>query len=322
MNQLKGQTTKIKNELIDLTKRHQALEETMESEITKLKAKLELQNAIKNEDLALKPSNVDCLTERPPKIPIPPAPLMKSIPAPPPIPGLAIPPPPPFFKLGSFSLKKSSDVSISVKKKITSKHKLPSLNWTPLNPNQIRGTIFIKMQDDLLINSIDFEDFEEKFKLNNDLNYQVNLPATAKCFKKPELLSLLDAGRLRNVSIVLKKIQMDVDEVTLAINDFNLSKLSLENVELLLKAVPNQLEIKQYKNYVKENRDVDLLSLVDRYLMKLTKIENLESKLEIMCVTGNFAERSNLLHSQLTKISTASVSIKYFYIFLFFQQHI
>ena len=38
--------------------------------------------------------------------------------------------------------------SMTIKKKIATKYKLPNLNWTSLKPGQVRGTVFSELDDE------------------------------------------------------------------------------------------------------------------------------------------------------------------------------
>lgn len=38
--------------------------------------------------------------------------------------------------------------SMTIKKKIQTKYKLPNLNWTSLKPGQVRGTVFCELDDE------------------------------------------------------------------------------------------------------------------------------------------------------------------------------
>lgn len=38
--------------------------------------------------------------------------------------------------------------SMTIKKKIPTKYKLPNLNWTSLKPGQVRGTVFSELDDE------------------------------------------------------------------------------------------------------------------------------------------------------------------------------
>lgn len=88
---------------------------------------------------------------------------------------------------------------------------------------------------------------------------------------------------------------MPIDSVVKAINNLDLKQLSLENVELLQKMVPTEAEIKAYKEYVAERKDVNLLTEEDKFMMHLTKVERISSKLSIMNYMGNFFDSLHLI---------------------------
>lgn len=135
---------------------------------------------------------MDCIKTPPPAPPKPPS----NIPAPPPPAGFMPAP----------------NGAMTIKRKVQTKYKLPTLNWIALKPNQVRGTIFNELDDERLHKSIDFADFEEKFKIGmgaNALAGSTELDGLArdfssKRFKKPENISLLEHTRLRNIGKNLK----------------------------------------------------------------------------------------------------------------------
>ena len=128
----------------------------------------------------------------PPPPPPPPGPLQTPI-----SPMVPPPPPPP-------GLMQAPQGAMTIKRKVQTKYKLPTLNWIALKPHQVRGTIFNELDDDRLHQVIDFVDFEEKFKLGvamlngtSEIDGLSNFPS--KRFKKPENISLLEHTRLRNI---------------------------------------------------------------------------------------------------------------------------
>lgn len=106
-------------------------------------------------------------------------------PGPPPLPGMAEPPIP----------------SMTIKRKIVTKFRLPNLNWIALKPQQVKGTVFCELDDEKLMNVIDFEHFEELFKTGNQNGLQKGLPEPFKLLPKPENVTLLDAQRQRNLGM-------------------------------------------------------------------------------------------------------------------------
>lgn len=88
---------------------------------------------------------------------------------------------------------------------------------------------------------------------------------------------------------------MPIDMVTRAINNLDLKQLTLENVEMLQKMTPTEQEIKAYKEYVTDKKDINQLTDEDKFMLQLTKIERLAAKLSIMNYMGNFVECLHLI---------------------------
>nr|XP_050865408.1 formin-like protein isoform X4 [Vespula vulgaris] len=255
-----------------------------------------------------------------------------STPAPPPPPPPPCPPPPPMAPLSPGDHKipppapippppagmmQAPDGAMTIKRKVQTKYKLPTLNWIALKPNQVRGTIFNELDDDRLHNYIDFSDFEERFKIgmsghvangNSELDGLQSFPS--KRFKKPENVSLLEHTRLRNIAISRRKMEMPVEKVIMAVNALDLKVLSLENVELLQRMVPTDQEIKAYREYIIEKKNINLLTEEDKFLMQLGKVERISTKLSIMNYIGNFFDNLHLITPQIHAVISASSTVK------------
>lgn len=89
---------------------------------------------------------------------------------------------------------------------------------------------------------------------------------------------------------------MPIEVVIRAINNLDLKQISLENVEILQKMVPTEQETKAYKEYVIEKKDPNLLTDEDKFMMQLTKVERISSKLSIMNYMGNFFDSLHLIN--------------------------
>ncbi|XP_076674827.1 formin-like protein isoform X2 [Andrena cerasifolii] len=261
------------------------------------------------------------LEQAPPSAPAPPPPPPPPCPPPPPMaslspgdqklpPPVPIPPPP-------AGMMQAPDGAMTIKRKVQTKYKLPTLNWIALKPNQVRGTIFNELDDDRLHNYIDFSDFEERFKIgmgghvangNNEIDGLHSFPS--KRFKKPENVSLLEHTRLRNIAISRRKMEMPVEKVISAVNALDLKVLSLENVELLQRMVPTDQEIKAYREYIIEKKNVNLLTEEDKFLMQLGKVERISTKLSIMNYIGNFFDNLHLITPQIHAVISASSTVK------------
>ncbi|KAK9303760.1 hypothetical protein QLX08_004639 [Tetragonisca angustula] len=261
------------------------------------------------------------LEEPPPSAPAPPPPPPPPCPPPPPMAPLSpgdqkLPPPAPIPPPPA-GMMQAPDGAMTIKRKVQTKYKLPTLNWIALKPNQVRGTIFNELDDDRLHNYIDFSDFEERFKIgmgshvangNNEIDGLHSFPS--KRFKKPENVSLLEHTRLRNIAISRRKMEMPVEKVIMAVNALDLKVLSLENVELLQRMVPTDQEIKAYREYIIEKKNVNLLTEEDKFLMQLGKVERISTKLSIMNYIGNFFDNLHLITPQIHAVISASSSVK------------
>ncbi|KAJ6647920.1 Formin-like protein [Pseudolycoriella hygida] len=257
--------------------------------------------------------------------PVPPPPPAAALAPPPPCP----PPPPALNNKSNSSILTSfvppppapgclqaPDGTMTIKPKIQTKYKLPTLNWIALKPNQVRGTIFNELDDEKLHKQIDFADFEELFKIGiggpmtNGISEVDGLNSHGSKRYKPEKVSVLEHTRLRNIAISRRKLDMPMELVIKAINNLDLKQLSLENVEILQKMVPTEQEIKAFKEYIAEKKDINLLTEEDKFMLQLTKVERISSKLSIMNYMGNFFDSLHLISPQISAIINASTSVK------------
>uniref|UniRef100_A0AAR5PXH6 Formin-like protein n=1 Tax=Dendroctonus ponderosae TaxID=77166 RepID=A0AAR5PXH6_DENPD len=254
----------------------------------------------------------------PPSPPVAPAaPPPPPCPPPPPkppsmmgIPSAPIPPPPAGFM-------QAPEGAMTIKRKVQTKYKLPTINWIALKPNQVRGTIFNELDDDKLYAHIDFGEFEEKFKIgaagylangNSETDGLHTFPS--KRFKKPENVTLLEHTRLRNIAISRRKLEMGPEKVIQAINMLDLKQLSLENVELLQRMVPTEQETKAYREYIQEKKNINILTEEDKFLLQLTKVDRISAKLSIMNYIGNFFDSFHLIQPQIHAVISAANSVK------------
>ncbi|XP_077978511.1 formin-like protein 2 isoform X2 [Glandiceps talaboti] len=248
----------------------------------------------------------------PPPAPPPPPPPSSGPPPPPPPPGG--PPPPP----GGMPPPPPGGVaplpgSVTIKKRVQTKYRLPALNWVAIKPNQIRGTVFSELDDDKVMTEIDFGQFEETFKTKaqpgTDLKRN-GTPRISTRAPKKETITLLESNRLQNLSISKRKIDVTNDNLVKGIIMMDLKTLSLDNVEMLLKFVPQPPEVNAYKEYEKQKKSIDKLTEEDKLMMALSKIERLKQKLTMMAYIGNFIDTYHNLTPQLKALIAASHSIK------------
>ncbi|CAF3690480.1 unnamed protein product [Adineta steineri] len=247
----------------------------------------------------------------PPPPPPPPPPIFTDFIPPPPPPGppppiFGIPPPPP-------GLLDPPPGSMTIKKKIETKYKLPNLNWTSLKPGQVRGTIFSELDDEKYFKLIDFDTFEELFKTGSGLpvnQTSVSPHLKQKFVKVPESLTLLDPQRQRNLAIARRKLDLDVNTIIRALNNLDLKILTIDTIDILQHFIPTESEIKAFSSYLSDGKSIVNLSDEDRFLHGLTKIERLTQKLNVVSFMANFDDVNQNLTPQLKAIITASTTLK------------
>lgn len=205
---------------------------------------------------------------------------------------------------------------MTIKRNFTTKYKLPTFNWVPLKPNQVKGTIFNEFhEEEKIVKLIDFADFEEQFKLgpkispgargnevnrknstctinsnsssltgstSGGLNGNSSSTGTGKRFKAPEKVTMLENNRLRNMAISLKKLNKPTDIVIRTLSCFDSDSLTIEQMEILLRMIPTAAEISAYREYERSGKSIDEMTDEDKFLCAISKIERLEQKAKII----------------------------------------
>ena len=191
------------------------------------------------------------------------------------------------------------------------KYRLPVLNWKALKPNQIQGTIFNELDDEQILNEVDMAPFEEIFKTRAQDSQadQILKKKLAEALKK-QGTSLIDTNRARNLAITLRKIGLNTDEICRSVYNYDLNELPLEYVEMLPKFIPNDTELKAFKQYEKAGKSFDALSSEDKFMWLFGRVERLRQRLDIMIFIGNFIENIKVLGPQLNSVISASMSIR------------
>lgn len=79
---------------------------------------------------------------------------------------------------------------------------------------------------------------------------------------------------------------------------------------MLPKFIPNDKELKAFKQYEKEGKPFDALATEDKFMWLFGRVERLQQRLNIMIFIGNFKETAAVLSPQLGAVISASLSIK------------
>ncbi|KAE8299390.1 Formin-like protein 2 Formin-like proteiny 2 domain-containing protein 2 [Larimichthys crocea] len=239
--------------------------------------------------------------------------VVAGAPAPPPPP----PPPPPLPlprcpAVGPPTVIMNSGLAaVKIKKPIKTKFRMPVFNWVALKPNQINGTVFNEIDDERILEDLNVDEFEEMFKTKaQGPAIDLNMSKQKVIQKGPSKVTLLDSNRAKNLAITLRKVGKTPEEISKAIQIFDLRTLPVDFVECLMRFQPTENEIKVLRQFEKERKPLESLTDEDRFMMQFSKIERLMQKMTIMAFIGNFTESVQMLTPQLHAVIAASVSIK------------
>ena len=145
-------------------------------------------------------------------------------------------------------------------------------------PMQVDGTVFSHIDKDKVGGSVDFEAFDAAFKMKPRL-----APArqsTKKAADSGKVGSVLPPNRARNLSIATRRIGMNIDQVVIAIEEMDFTKVTPEKAELLRQNfMPSSDEADRIGRKLAAKEPVAVLDLL---LHKLFSVPRVMSKLFIM----------------------------------------
>eukprot|EP00052_Salpingoeca_macrocollata_P009845 m.77324 g.77324 ORF g.77324 m.77324 type:complete len:908 (+) comp17281_c0_seq1:168-2891(+) len=236
-------------------------------------------------------------TPVPPPPPLPPG--MGAMPAapplPPPLPGFGGPPPPPPLMGGPGQYRRRIQPNVP----------LPMLNWVPLR--KVNDTIFDGLDDEAIIQEMDFREFELEFKakaakkLGGD---DGGISAAAK--KKKERIIIVETNRARNLVITWRRIGMDYELLRHTILSSDLTGLPAEHAELLLSYVPTDEEATEI---AKHGHKKDRLAEAERFMFEMLKVDRYESRLRVMAYIGYFDDLVLTAMPQINAVLSASETL-------------
>ncbi|XP_035037319.2 formin-like protein 1 isoform X1 [Hippoglossus stenolepis] len=245
--------------------------------------------------------------------PPPPPPPGSGPPPPPPPPGAGGAPPPPPAGGGPPPPPGAPDAQSGLKSKkpIQTKCRMPLLNWQPLKPNQVLGTVFNEIDDEQVLEELNMDMFEDMFKTRAQGNPTDLSNVKKKVVQKaPSKTSLLEVNKAKNLAITLRKGGMIPAKICTAIETYDQQALSIDFLELLEHFIPSDFEMKLLVNYEKDGRPLEELANEDQFMLRFGKIPRLSQRIKTLTFMGNFPDTVKRLQPQLNSIISASMSIK------------
>jgi hypothetical protein len=122
----------------------------------------------------------------------------------------------------------------------------------------------------------------------------------------------MEHTRLKNMAICRRRLpqNLSVPDIIRAINALDIQTLSVETVELLQRMVPQEVEIKAYREYNMAGKDIKRLSEEDLLMRQFSAVERFATKLQIMSFMSSFDENIKMVKPQVDTVSVASKSLR------------
>ena len=185
------------------------------------------------------------------------------------------------------------------KPRITPNVALPMLNWVPLR--NVTGTIFEELDDQPIIEAMDFSDFEGEFKVK--AVSKVLDQAKIQNKRKKERITVLEPNRAQNLVITVRRIGMDYEDLRQTIFSSDLSLLAAEHAELLLNYVPDDEEVVALE---KHKHQKERFAEAERFMFEMLSVDRYEQRLRVMGYMGNFDELVLTVVPQIESVISAS----------------
>ncbi|KAL0019924.1 hypothetical protein WJX77_010272 [Trebouxia sp. C0004] len=245
------------------------------------------------------------------KKPPPPPPLpstgMKRPPPPPPPPSGAKgtpPPPPPLSGLKKLpgGGKKMTEIDppagvTKVRPTASQRRKLKQLHWDKIKAPQ-EGTIWHQASG--LNPNLNFAELESLFQILENTAFR-KLATT-----RSAAISLVEHRRAHNICIELSGIRMPFADIKAALVEMNDSALTIDQLDALSRAVPDDTERKDIRLYLQGEHpkhkglsDPQQLGTVERYFLEIMDIPRLQQRIDCFIFTRQFAPNINRVRGQL-----------------------
>jgi diaphanous 1 len=179
------------------------------------------------------------------------------------------------------------------KLKFTHKVPLRGVMWNILKFNEIKDTIFEKLDDKKVEYKI--EELEKEFIKKETAPG----PKAAVIKPKIEKISLIAPARSKQFDILLAKLKTSIPLIYDNILRCDEKFLTLNNLDLLLPAIPTEEEVRECK--VNEHR-IDLLAAPEQLIIELAKIPNYPARIKALHFRLIWRDYNTDLLDKLTKL--------------------
>ncbi len=230
--------------------------------------------------------------------PPPPPPPGGGPPPPPPPPGMPGAPPPP----GGMA---PAAPAVPEKKKMPKPSvAMKGINWQKLANRQVKGTVFEDMDETELVDQdfLPLAEVEELFATK--VIVEKEKEEGDKKEKAKEIV-LISGKREQNISIFLKTLKRDNDEIRDAILDMDEETLTPDILPMMIESLPTEEESTIISGWLKTNDDVDTLAKAERFFVQIADLTNLTARLKTLQFKVTFADKVTDLRPKLMKVVSA-----------------
>jgi len=248
--------------------------------------------------------------------PPPPPPGMAGAPPPPPPPGMGgMPPPPPPPGMGGIPPPPMPGGKL----KISTGTKMKAVLWTKIAPTQIANTFWKTVYEkpdieDKIRAEIDLEELCDKFKLSSPKTNQTPPTSTTSSQPKtPTHVSVLDAKRNNNISIIISRLKLDYDEIANSLMTLDKDHKLPDNIlKVCLTNYPTPQEAEALSKYIyATDEELKELNKAETFLLNLLRIPKCFERLKAIQYKTQFNERINDIKPDILIIITACKELKH-----------
>ncbi|XP_065644307.1 formin-J [Hydra vulgaris] len=200
------------------------------------------------------------------------------------------PPPPPMFGIRASFLPLKTDIVPTCKMK--------PLFWSKIPEIEIASSFWKDSLDQ--INNIDVKKLESVFHHQND---KVEQKKDESDFAKSQSISLLDQRKAQNLSIFLsgfKLNEVDINQKLTIVE--GKGSLTSEEIIGLRRFQPSAEEIEMYKSF---KGDKNLLTDADKFMIKLSNIPNLATRLDILLTLRELPSEIEVIQNPIQNVMNA-----------------
>ena len=179
---------------------------------------------------------------------------------------------------------------------------MKALVWQKVRKDRLKGTVWQAIKDDESAPAYDAAKLEALFSIKVAPEKTPTL-SRGESSRSLTATALLDPKRAQNLSIILARLKLPVDEIRRAVIDLNAEVLSHDAVDALQKCVHTTEEVE----LVSACADASSLGSAEKFVLRLGTVPRLKARLECFEYKHKF---NGLLHQLYADVGTLTSAAK------------